>query len=170
MFGEGDFPGLLLSAPSRHFRAFYNLSGSNQARVRLTQLPDDDVDRVMHPVREIAVEVARWAKEGFVPVGHTAIGVCTGITFAGGRFDLGDAEGNRRFVVVTLQDTAEQSWGDLEYVTSKETTVRETQSVKVAHRAIVRAGEWDSSSDERHDVLWQACAPAHVCWRWTLRQ
>jgi hypothetical protein len=141
MFGKGSFPGLLLAAPSRHFRAFYNLSGSNQARVRLTQLPHDDVDRVMHPVREVAVKVARWAKEGFVSVGHTAIGVCSGITFAGVRFDLGDADGNRPLVVVTLQDTAEQGGGDLEYVTSKETAVRETQSVKVAHRAIVRAGE-----------------------------
>jgi hypothetical protein len=170
MFGKRDFPGLLLSAPSRHFRAFYNLSGSNQARVRLTRLPDDDVDRVMHPVREIAVEVARWAKEGFVSVGHTAIGVCSGITFAGVRFDLGDADGNRPLVVVTLQDTAEQGGGDLEYVTSKETAVRETQSVKVTHRAIVRAGECDSSSNERQDELWRPCAPAHVCWRGTLRQ
>jgi len=170
MFGKGDFPGLLLSAPSRHFRTLYNLSGSNQASVRLTQLPDDDVDRVMQPVREIAVEVARWAKEGFVPDGHTAIGVCSGITIAGVRFDLGDAEGNRPFAVVTLQDTAEQGWRDLEYVTSKETTARETQSVKVAHRAIVRAGEWDSSSNERPDVLGQAGAPAPVSWRWTLRR
>jgi hypothetical protein len=72
VFGKGDFPGLLLSALSRQFRAFYNLSGSNQACVRLTQLPDDDVDRVMHPVREIAVEVTGWAEQGFVPVGHAA--------------------------------------------------------------------------------------------------
>ncbi len=65
-------PWLLLSSLSRDSGAFYNVSGSNQTPVGLAQLPDDDVDDVMQPVREIAVEVTGWAEQGFVPVGHAA--------------------------------------------------------------------------------------------------
>jgi hypothetical protein len=52
----------LLSALSRDSGAFYNVSGSNQTTVRLAQLPDDDVDCVMQPVREIAVEMTGWTE------------------------------------------------------------------------------------------------------------
>ena len=137
MLGQGYRPWFLFSAPSRRFGTFYNVSGSNQTPVRLAQLPDDDVDRVMQPVREIAVEVTRWAKEGFVPVRLATIRVRSGITFAGVRFDLGDTDGNRLLVSGALQYTAEQSWSDLEDVTSKEITARKAQFVKVVHRAIV---------------------------------
>ena len=65
-------PWLLLSSLSRDSGAFYNVSGSNQTPGGLAQLPDDDVDDVMQPVREIAVEVTGWAEQGFVPVGHAA--------------------------------------------------------------------------------------------------
>jgi hypothetical protein len=72
MFGQGNFPWLLLSAPSHRFGAFYNVSGSNQTPVRLANLSDNDVDGVKQPVREIAVEVTGWAEQGFVPVSHAA--------------------------------------------------------------------------------------------------
>jgi len=72
MFGQGNFPWLLLSAPSRRFGAFYNVSGSNQTPIRLAQLSDDDVDGVMQPVGEIAVEVTGWAEQGLVPFSHAA--------------------------------------------------------------------------------------------------
>jgi len=69
---EGNLPWLLLSALSRDSGAFYSVSGSNQTPVRLAQLPDDDVDGVMQPVREIAAEVTGWAEQSFAPVGHAA--------------------------------------------------------------------------------------------------
>ena len=127
----------MLSALSREAGAFYNVSGSNQTTVRLAQLPDDDVDRVMQPVREIAVEMTGWTEQGFVPIGHAAIRVCPGISFAGVRLDLGDPDGNRRLGIGALEYAAEKGWGDFEYVASKETTTRTTHSVKVTHRAIV---------------------------------
>ena len=127
----------MLSALSRDSGAFYNVSGSNQTPVRLAQLTDDDVDCVMQPVREIAVEMTGWTEQGFVPIGHAAIRVCPGISFTGVRLDLGDAEGNRRFDIGALKYAAEKGWGDFEYVASKETTTRAAQSVKVTHRAIV---------------------------------
>lgn len=127
----------MLSALSREAGAFYNVSGSNQTTVRLAQLPDDDVDRVMQPVREIAVEMTGWTEQGFVPIGHAAIRVCPGISFAGVRFDLGDADGNRRPGIGALEYAAKQGWGDFEYVASKEITTGAAQSLKVAHRAIV---------------------------------
>ena len=127
----------MLSALSREAGAFYNVSGSNQTPVRLAQLPDDDVDCVMQPVREIAVEMTGWTEQGFVPIGHAAIRVCPGISFTGVRFDLGDADGNRRFDIGALEYAAEKGWGDFEYVASKETTTRTAHFVKVTHRAIV---------------------------------
>jgi hypothetical protein len=60
-----------------------------------------------------------------------------GISFAGVRFNFGDPEGNRRFDISALKNTAEKGGGDLEYITGKETTTRTAQSVKVVHRAIV---------------------------------
>jgi len=134
---EGNLPRFLFSADTRVLCAFDDVARSNKTPVRLAQLPDDDVDRVMQPVREIAVEMTRWAKEGFVPVRPATIRVRPGITFAGVRFDLGDTDGNRLLGSGALQYTAEQSWSDLENVTSKEITVRKTQSVKVVHRSIV---------------------------------
>jgi hypothetical protein len=127
----------LLSALSRDSGTFYNVSGSNQTTVRLAQLTDDDVDCVMQPVREIAVEMTGWTEQGFVPIGHAAIRVCPGISFAGVRLDLGDPDGNRRLDIGALEYAAEKGWGDFEYVASKETTTRTAHSVKVAHRAIV---------------------------------
>jgi hypothetical protein len=66
--------------------------------------------------------------------------VCPGVTFAGIRFDFGDPDGNRRLGFGALEYAAEKGRGDLMYVASKEATAREIQSVKVTHRAIVRAG------------------------------
>jgi len=137
MLGQGNLPWLLLSALSRDSGAFYNVSGSNQTPVRLAQLPDDDVDSVMQPVREIAVEMTGWTEQGFVPIGHAAIRVCPGISFAGVRLDLGDADRNRRLDFGALEYAAEKGWSDFEYVASKETTTRTAHSVKVTHRAIV---------------------------------
>jgi len=134
---EGNLPWLLFSADTRVLCAFDNVARSNKTSVRLAQLPDDDVDGVMQPVREIAVEVTRWAKEGFVPMCLATIRVRPGITFAGVRFDLGDTDGNRLLASSALQYTTEQSWSDLENVTSKELTARKAQFVKVDHRAIV---------------------------------
>jgi hypothetical protein len=54
---KGNFPWLLLAALSRHFGAFNDVPRSNQTPVRLAQLPDDDVNRVVQPVGEIAVKV-----------------------------------------------------------------------------------------------------------------
>jgi hypothetical protein len=134
---EGNLPWFLFSADTRVLYAFDDVPRSNQTPVRLAQLPDDDVDRVMQTVRKIAVEVTGWAEQGLVAVGHAAIGVRPGITFASVRFDLGDPDGNRRPGIGALEYAAEQGWGDLEYVASKETTTRAAQPVKVAHRAIV---------------------------------
>jgi hypothetical protein len=50
--------------------AFDDVARANQTPIRLAQLPDDDVDGVMQPVREIAVEVTGWTEQGFVPIGH----------------------------------------------------------------------------------------------------
>ena len=72
MLGKGIFPWLLLAALSRHFSAFNDVPRSNQTPVRLAQLPDDDIDRVMQSVREIAVKVTGWTEQGFVPIGHAA--------------------------------------------------------------------------------------------------
>jgi hypothetical protein len=72
MLGQGYRPWFLFSAPSRRFGTFYNVSGSNQTPVRLAQLPDDDIDRVMQSVREIAVKVTGWTEQGFIPIGHAA--------------------------------------------------------------------------------------------------
>ncbi len=127
----------MLSALSRDSGAFYNVAGSNQTPVGLAQLTDDDVDCVMQPVREIAVEMTGWTEQGFVPIGHAAIRVRPGISFTGVRFDLGDADGDRRFDIGALEYAAEKGWGDFEYVASKETTTRTAHSVKVTHRAIV---------------------------------
>jgi len=60
-----------------------------------------------------------------------------GISFAGVRLDLGDADRNRRLDFGALEYAAEKGWSDFEYVASKETTTRGTHSVKVTHRAIV---------------------------------
>jgi hypothetical protein len=72
MLGKGNFPWLLLAALSRHFGAFNDVPCSNQTPVRLAQLPDDDVHRVMQSVGEIAVKVTRWSEQCLVPVGHAA--------------------------------------------------------------------------------------------------
>jgi len=110
---------------------------SNQTPVRLAQLPDDDVDRVMQTVRKVTVEVTRWTEQGLVPVGHAAIRVRPGITLASVRLDLGDPDGNRSPDFSALDYAAEKGWGDLEDVASKETTTRAAQPVKVAHRPII---------------------------------
>ena len=137
MVKEGDLPWFLFSADTRVLSAFDDVTCSNQAPVGLAQLPDDDVHGVMQPVREIAVEVPRWTKEGFVAVRLAMKRVRSGITFAGVRFDLGDTDRNLLLVSGAFQYTAEQSGSDLEDVTSEEITVRQAQFVKVPHRAIV---------------------------------
>jgi hypothetical protein len=134
---EGNLPWLLFSAETRVLCAFDDVPSSNQTAVRLAQLPDDDVDRVMQTVRKIAVEVTWWTEQSLVSVGHAPIRVCPGIPFASVRFDLSDPDGNRRIGIGALEYAAEQGWGDLEYVASKETTARVAQPVKVAHREIV---------------------------------
>jgi hypothetical protein len=123
----------VFSALSCDAGAFDDVARSNKTPVRLTQLPDDDVDRVMQTVGEIAVEVAGWTEQSLVPVGHAPIRVRSGITFAGVRFDLSNTDGNRRSSIRALEYAAEQSWGDLEDVTSKEITARKAQLIKVAH-------------------------------------
>jgi hypothetical protein len=123
----------LLSPSSRFARALYNVARANQATVRLPQLPDHDVDRVMQPIREIAVEVTGWAEQRLVPIRFAAIGVRPRITFARVRLDLGDTDGNRRFGIGALEHTAKQGRGHLQHVASEETTVRETHTVKVNH-------------------------------------
>ena len=135
--GKGNLARFVFAADTRVLGAFDDVARPNQAPVRLAQLPDDNVDRVMQPVREIAVEVAGWTKEGFIPVRLATIRVRSGITFAGVRFDLGDSNRNRLLVSGALQHTAEQSWSDLEGVTSKEVTPRKAQFIKVVHRPIV---------------------------------
>jgi len=131
---EGNLPWFLFSADTCVLCAFDDVARSNKTPVRLTQLPDDDVDGVMQPVGKIAVEVTRWAKEGLVAIGFAAIRVRSGITFAGVRFDLGDTDGNRLLASRALQYTAQQSWSDLEDVASKEITARRAQFVKAGHR------------------------------------
>lgn len=134
---EGCLLWLLFSADTRVLCAFDDVARSNQTPVRLAQRPDDDVDGVMQPVREIAVEMTWWAKEGFVPIRLATIRVRTGITFAGVRFDLGDTDGNSLIGSRVLQYAAEQSWSDLEDVTSKEIASGKAHFVKVVHRQIV---------------------------------
>jgi hypothetical protein len=158
MLGQGNYPRLLLSASPRHVGAFYHVSASNQTPVRLARLPNDDVDRVMQPVREVAVEVTGWTKQGSVSVGHAAIGVCPGIPFAGVRFDLRDADRDRRVGISALEYTTKKGRRNLKNVASKETVTRETQSVQVTHRVIVSASRWAASSDERLDALPEVCA------------
>ena len=137
MVKERNFPWFLFSTDTRMPYALDDVPRSNQTPVRLAQLPRDDIDRVMQAVGELAVEVARWTQQGLVAVGHAPIGVCPGITFASVRLDLGDPKGNRNPGFGSLEYAAEKSWGDFEYVASKETTTRAAQPVKVAHRPIV---------------------------------
>jgi hypothetical protein len=68
--GKGNLPRSLFSADARVLCAFDDVARANQTPIRLAQLPDDDVDGVMQPVREIAVEVTGWTEQGFVPIGH----------------------------------------------------------------------------------------------------
>jgi hypothetical protein len=130
---EGNLPRFLFSADARVICAFDDVSRSNQTSVWLAQLSYDDVDRMMQTVGEIAVEVAGRTEQGLVPVGHAPIRVRSGITFACVRFHLGYPDGYRLLGSGALQDTAEQSWGDLEDITSKEITARKAQFAKVAH-------------------------------------
>jgi hypothetical protein len=134
---EGNLPQFLFSADARVTCAFDDVPRSNQTPVWLAQLSDDDVDRVMQTVGEIAVEVAGWTEQGLVPVGHAPIRVRSGITFACVRFDLSNTDGNRRPSIRALEYAAEQGWRDLEDITSKEIATRKAQFVKVVHRAIV---------------------------------
>ena len=137
MLEEGNLPWFLFSADTRVLRTFDDVARSNKTPVRLTQLPDDDVDGVMQPVREITVKVSGWAKEGLVPIRLAPIRVCSGIAFAGVRFDLGYADGNSLIGSGALQYAAEQSWSDLKDVTSKEIASGKAHFVNVVHRAIV---------------------------------
>jgi hypothetical protein len=135
--GKGNLPRSLFSADARVLCAFDDVARANQTPIRLAQLPDDDVDGVMQPVREIAVEVTGWTEQGFIPIGHATKCVRSGVTFARVRFDLGDPDGNRRLAIRALEYATEKGWRDLQDVTSKKTTTRTAQSVEIAHRAIV---------------------------------
>ena len=72
MLGERNLPWFLFSADTRVLCAFDDVARPNQTPVRLAQLPDDDIDRVMQSVREIAVKVTGWTEQGFIPIGHAA--------------------------------------------------------------------------------------------------
>jgi hypothetical protein len=137
--GQHGFTRLLLSAAPGELCAFDDVARANKARVGLIQLPDDDSDGVMHPVGEIAIEVAGWPKHGLVTVRLAAVGMSPRISFAGVRFHLSDTNGDGPVVSDSLQDTAEKCGGDVEGVTSKELSIREVHVIKFNHRSIVPA-------------------------------
>ena len=70
MIGKTDPPRSLFSTHSYHIGADYDVPRSNQAPVWLSHRPNNEIDGMMQSVREIAVNVTGWTKQGFVPIGH----------------------------------------------------------------------------------------------------
>ncbi len=86
---KGKLSWLAFSTTAGDLGSVQHVSCSDETTVGLAWLPGDEVQRVVHSVREVAVEMPGGAEHGLIPIRHTPIGVCAGVTFTRIGLDLG---------------------------------------------------------------------------------
>ena len=90
----------------------------------LAWLSGDKVQRVVHSVGEVAVEVSGGTEHCLIPIGLAPIRVRAGVLFAGIRLDLGNLDGHTAIVIGALKDAAEKFRCHIKYLAGKEPAVR----------------------------------------------
>ena len=114
-------------APLQH------ISGPDETTIWLTWLSGDEVQRVVHTVGEVAVEVPGGTEHGLISIRHAPKGVRAGVAFTGVRLDLGYSNGHSAIIIRALQDAAEYVGCEIEHLTGKKCPVREMKSVQHIH-------------------------------------
>lgn len=139
MISNRCFALLEFAAGARKIGAADHLTCANQTTVGLSFQAGDQVQRVVHSVGEIAVDVAGRTKHRLVSVRLATIGVRPRVAFARVRLNLGNQDRHGTFVYRASQDTAEECWRDLEYIAGEEAAARWLQTLGLTHQTIVCA-------------------------------
>lgn len=93
----------------------------------------DEVERVVHSVGEVAVEVPGGAEHGLIPICLAPIRVRAGVAFTRIRLDLGYSKGHSAIVIRALQDAAENFGCEFEHLTGKKCPVGEMKPLQHVH-------------------------------------
>jgi hypothetical protein len=121
---ERNFSWFAFSPAAGNFGACYHVSCPDETTVWLAWVSGDKVQRVVHSVGEVAVEVSGGTEHCFIPISLAPIRVRAGVLFAGIRFDLGNLDGHTAIVIGALKDAAENFRCHIEYLAGKEPAVR----------------------------------------------
>ena len=133
-----NFSWLAFSAAAGDVGSLQHVPGPDEATVGLAWFSGDEVQRVVHSVGEVAVQVPGWTEHGLVPIRHTPIGVRAGVAFTGVRLDLGYLNGYSAVVIRALQDAAENFGCEFEHLAGKKCPVGGVESLWHVHFNSVR--------------------------------
>lgn len=114
-------------APLQH------ISGPDETTVGLTWLSGDEVQRVVHTVGEVAVEVPGGTEHCLISIRHAPKGVRAGVAFTRISLDLGYSNGHSAIIIRALQDAAEYFGCEIEHLTRKKCPVRDMKFVQNIH-------------------------------------
>ncbi|GAB2818522.1 hypothetical protein GCM10027022_05690 [Alpinimonas psychrophila] len=93
----------------------------------------DEVQRVVHSVGEVTVEVPGGTEHCLISIRLAPIRVRAGVAFTRIRLDLGNSNGHSAIVIGALKDAAENFGRDIEHLPGKELSVRLMKSIRHHH-------------------------------------
>jgi hypothetical protein len=130
-------------------RALDDVASTDEATVGLIRLRSDEIDSVVHPVGEVAVDVACRSEHGFVPIGLSTVGMRPWVAFAGVCFDLGNPDGDGSVGIRALKDAAKKLRCNVEHVAGEERPIRRMETGENTHGTTLPVGcaaeEWRNS-------------------------
>ena len=95
---------------------------------------------MVHPVGEVAVDLARRSEHGFVPIGLATLGMRPWVPFAGICFDLGNPDGDGSVIIRALKDAAKKLRCNVEHVAGEERPIRRMETGENTHGTTLPVG------------------------------
>ncbi len=167
---KGNLSWSAFSTAAGDVGSFQHVSCSDETSVGLAWVSGDEVQRVVHSVGEVAIEVPGGTEHGLIPIRHTPIGVRAGVAFTGIGLDLGDANGYSAIVIRVLQDAAENFGCEFEHLAGKKCPVRQMKSRQHVHSnsvsALCRPGSsatFRASENCGNQAIYPSPRPADGC-------
>ena len=111
----------------------HHVSRPDETTIWLAWLSGDEVQRVVHSVGEVAVEVPGGTEHCLISIRLAPIGVRAGVAFTRIRLDLGNSNGHSAIVIGALKDAAENFGRDIEHLPGKKLPVRSMKSIRHRH-------------------------------------
>jgi hypothetical protein len=121
---ERNFSWFAFSPTPGDIDACDHVSCPDETTVWLAWLSDDEVQRVVHSIGEVAVQVSGGAEHCLIPIRLAPIGVRAGVAFTRIRLNLGNLNGHSAIVIGALKDATENFRCDIEHLACKEPSVR----------------------------------------------